>query len=204
MGRVTSGDRLSNAAYSLKYASARRKIEHGLRVGLLIGRFQPFHNGHLSAVRYALEQVDYLYIAVGSAQRSYERDNPFTAGERISMIKLALDANGVPPSKWMTIPIQDAESHSVWVSSVKSMVPAFDMVFTNDSLTFTLFKAEGIEVKAVPYLDRKQYSATNVRNRILERKDWESLVPREVAAVVKKLGGVERVRSLLIEDLGGS
>lgn len=148
-------------------------------------------------------KVDYLYIVVGSAQKSHERDDPFTAGERITMIKRALDANGVSPSRWMAIPIQDAESHSVWVSSVKSMVPSFDMVFTNDSLTFTLFKEEGIEVSAVPYLDRKQYSATNVRNRILERKDWEALVPKEVAEVVKRLGGVERVRSLINKDLGG-
>jgi nicotinamide-nucleotide adenylyltransferase len=147
--------------------------------------------------------VDYLYVIVGSAQRSHERDNPFTAGERISMIKRALDGNGVDPSRWMSIPIQDADSHSVWVSSVRSMVPAFDIVFTNDSLTFTLFKEEGIEVTAVPFLDREQLSATNVRNRILERKDWESLVPGEVARLVKAFGGVERVRNLLKKDLAG-
>ena len=157
----------------------------------------------MSAVKFALREVDYLYIIVGSAEKSHERDNPFTAGERISMIKRALDANGVPPSKWMAIPIQDAESHSVWVSSLKSMVPAFDVVFTNDSLTFTLFKEEGIEARAVPYLDRRQYSATNVRNRILERKDWKALVPKQVAEIVKELGGVQRVRSLINEDLGG-
>jgi nicotinamide-nucleotide adenylyltransferase len=155
-------------------------------------------------VKFALERVDYLYIVVGSAQRSHERDNPFTAGERIAMIKGALDGNGVDQARWMAIPIPDADSHSVWVSSVKSMVPKFDIVFTNDSLTYMLFKEEGLEVVAVPYLDRKHYSATNVRNRILERKDWESLVPRQVAELVKEFGGVERVRTLLKKDLGGS
>jgi nicotinamide-nucleotide adenylyltransferase len=179
------------------------KIEGALRVGLLIGRFQPFHNGHLNAVRFALKHVDYLFVIVGSAQRSHERDNPFTAGERIAMIKMALDASDVEPSRWMAIPIQDADSHSVWVSSLRSMVPPFDIVFTNDSLTFTLFKEEGIEVRAVPYLDRTHYSATNVRNRILERRDWKSLVPKEVAGFVVSLGGVERVRSLLKEDMAG-
>jgi nicotinamide-nucleotide adenylyltransferase len=175
-----------------------------MKVGLLVGRFQPFHNGHLNAVKFALKRVDYLYIIVGSAQRSHERDNPFTAGERISMIKSALDENGVDPSKWMAIPIQDADSHSVWVSSVRSMVPRFDIVFTNDSLTYTLFKEEGgIEVEAVPFLDREHYSATNVRNRILERKDWESLVPDQVASLVREFGGVERVRNLLKKDLSG-
>lgn len=150
-----------------------------------------------------MKQVDYLYVVVGSAQRSYERDNPFTASERISMIKSALDENKIDPSRWMAIPIADADSHSVWVSSVKSMVPRFDIVFTNDSLTFQLFKDEGIEVRAVPYLNRKQYSATNVRDRILERKDWESLVPLQVARLVKEFGGVERVRELRRRDITG-
>lgn len=168
-----------------------------------MGRFQPFHLGHLAAVKYALERVEYLYVVVGSAQRSHERANPFTAGERITMIKSALDGNGVNPSKWMAVPIADADSHSLWVSSVESMVPKFDIVFTNDALTFLLFEEEGIEVKAVPYTDRSRYSATNVRDRILERKDWESLVPAQVAKHVKEFGGVERVRALMRKDLSG-
>lgn len=170
----------------------------------MVGRFQPFHLGHLEAVKYALERADYLYIVVGSAQRSHERNNPFTAGERITMIKGALDGNGVDPSKWMAMPIPDADSHSLWVSTLVSMVPKFDIVFTNDALTFLLFKEEGIQVEVVPYLDRKQYSATNVRDRILERKDWESLVPVQVAKLVKKFGGAERVRTLTRKDLKGA
>ncbi len=154
-------------------------------------------------MRYALNEVQYLYIIVGSAQRNHERDNPFTAGERITMIKSALDGNGIDPSKWMAIPIVDADSHSLWVSTVKSMVPKFDTVFTNDALTFSLFKEEKIGVAAVPYVERKAYSATNVRDRILERKDWENLVPPQVATLVKQFGGVERVRALMRKDLGG-
>ncbi len=174
-----------------------------MRVGLIVGRFQPFHLGHLAAVKYALTKVQYVYVVVGSAQRSHERDNPFTAGERITMIKGALDGNGVNAAKRMARPIADADSHCLWVSTVKSMVPKFDVVFTNDALTYSLFKDEKIEVKAVPYLDRNSYSATNVRDRILEREDWQSLVPTQVAELVKKFGGVERVRALMRKDLRG-
>ena len=168
-----------------------------------MGRFQPFHYGHLAAVKYALSQVQYLYVVVGSAQRSHERDNPFTAGERITMIKSALDGDGIDPASWMAIPIADADSHSLWVSAIESMVPKFDIVFTNDALTFLLFQEEGIEVRSVPYFDRKKYSATKVRDRLLERKDWESLVPPQVAKLVKRFGGVGRVRSLIRKDLAG-
>jgi nicotinamide-nucleotide adenylyltransferase len=119
------------------------------------------------------------------------------------MIKSALDGNSVDPSRWMAIPIADADSHSLWVSTVKSMVPKFDVVFTNDALTYLLFNEEGIEVRAVPYLDRSKYSATNVRDRILEKKNWEVLVPPQVANLVKKFGGVARVRALIRKDLKG-
>jgi nicotinamide-nucleotide adenylyltransferase len=81
------------------------------------------------------------------------------------------------------------------------MVPKFDIVFTNDTLTYLLFKEEGIEVRTVPYLDRRRYSATNVRDRILERKDWQSLVPKQVAKLVKEYGGISRVRELRRGDL---
>jgi nicotinamide-nucleotide adenylyltransferase len=137
---------------------------------------------------------------VGSAQRSHERYNPFTAGERIMMIKAALDEAKVDPSRWMLIPVHDAESHSVWTATLKSTVPKFDIVFSNDTLTIRLLKEEGIEVVPVPYLNRDQYSATNVRSRILERKDWEKLVPPAIARIVIDLDGVGRVRSMINKD----
>jgi nicotinamide-nucleotide adenylyltransferase len=174
-----------------------------LRVGIFVGRFQPFHNGHLAAVVHAIKAVDYLYIVVGSAQKSHERDNPFTAGERITMIKGALDAAKVDPSKWMAIPVPDADSHSVWVAWLKATVPKFDVVFSNDALTNRLFGEEGVEVHPVPYLDRKDYSATNVRTRILEEKNWEQLVPPAVARLVNQFDGVGRVRSIMMKDVGG-
>ena len=175
-----------------------------MKVGIIVGRFQPFHNGHLVAVNHALKLVDYLYIVVGSAQKSHERDNPFTASERITMIKGALDEARVDPSKWMAIPVSDADSHSVWVASVKATVPKFDVVFSNDVLTNRLFKEEGIDVHPVPFFNRQDYSATNVRTRILEMKNWESLVPPAVAKLVNGFDGVERVRSLTAKDLVGS
>ena len=174
-----------------------------MTVGVLVGRFQPFHNGHLEAVRYALRKVDYLYVVIGSSQRDHERDNPFTAGERIAMIKAALDSSGVEPGRWMAIPMADTDSHALWTAILKATVPPFDLVFTNDGLTTRLLMEQGTRVEAVKYLDRSSLSATNVRNRILEMKDWEKLVPDPVASMVKSIGGVERVRSMIHKDLEG-
>jgi len=59
--------------------------------GLYVGRFQPFHLGHLSAVKSVLKDVEELVIVIGSAQYSHTTANPFTAGERLIMIRKALD-----------------------------------------------------------------------------------------------------------------
>ena len=55
---------------------------------LYIGRFNPFHKGHLEALKYIFskDSIESLIIAVGSAQESYTLTNPLTGGERIEII----------------------------------------------------------------------------------------------------------------------
>ena len=77
--------------------------------GLCIGRFQPFHLGHLSAIKQALKKVDKLYIGIGSSQYDHEEYNPFTAEERREMIQRALEENGL--SDRCEIPADGAGCH---------------------------------------------------------------------------------------------
>ena len=56
------------------------------KIGLYIGRFQPFHKGHKSVVETALKQCDKLVIAVGSSQEERTKRNPFSYKEREQMI----------------------------------------------------------------------------------------------------------------------
>src|SRR5512137_878368 len=102
---------------------------------LFVGRFQPFHYGHLYAIKKILEQSDELIIVVGSAQMSHEPDNPFTAGERIEMIEAALAEAKIDRGRFLLIPIADAPSHRTWVSYVESQTPRFDAVYSNQALT---------------------------------------------------------------------
>lgn len=167
---------------------------------LFVGRFQPFHNGHLYAVRSILEDTDELVIVVGSAQMSHEPDNPFTAGERLEMIKSALDATGIDRDKYMLIPIPDAPAHRVWVSQVESQTPRFDLVYTNQPLTRRLLIEAGYEVRGIELHKRDQYEATEIRRRILEGKDWRDLVPMEVYHYLKEIDGEGRIRDLAKTD----
>lgn len=57
--------------------------------GILIGRMQPVHNGHMQIIDKILDEVDEIIIGIGSAQLSHEIKDPFTAGERILMMSQA-------------------------------------------------------------------------------------------------------------------
>ena len=59
--------------------------------GLLIGRFQPFHLGHLDAVLFGLSRTENLFICIGSSNKSNESRNPFSAKERREMITSSID-----------------------------------------------------------------------------------------------------------------
>jgi nicotinamide-nucleotide adenylyltransferase len=98
------------------------------RRGVAIGRFQPFHNGHLVLIRQILEDCDEVLVVVGSAQLNYTLANPFTAGERILMIRRALGEEGLDVSKIIIVPLVDEQSNARWFSMLASMLPPFDIL----------------------------------------------------------------------------
>lgn len=168
--------------------------------GVFVGRFQPFHKGHLKAVKDILGKVDELVIVVGSSQYSHALDNPFTTGERITMIRRAMEEAGISPAKYWIIPVPDLHVHMIWVAQVIGHTPKFDIVYTNEPLTRRLFIEADYNVKPVPFHKRETYSSTEIRERMLGSGDWEELVPESVAEFIKKIGGVERLRDLAKTD----
>ena len=171
-----------------------------MTTGLYVGRFQPFHLGHLQAVKYILQRVDELTIVVGSAQHSHTIDNPFTAGERIAMIRLALKEAGIPADRYSVIPLPDDEFHKVWVAHLLSQTPSFDIVYTNEPLTFRLLREAGLKVEHIPMFDRRKLTATEVRRRLLKGDRWQELLPKSVVRYLKQIGGDDRLKDISRSD----
>lgn len=171
-----------------------------MATALLIGRYQPFHRGHLEVVKKILEECDLLVVGIGSSQESHSRENPFTGGERLSMIEEALADEEIPVQRYTIIPLPDIKNNALWVSHVKAYCPPFDVVYTRNPLNRRLFEEAGMKVKEQPLFDREKYSGTKIRKRMLEDQDWEELVPGGVARMVKKIGGVERLKSVIGTD----
>ena len=100
---------------------------------LFIGRFQPFHKGHLKIIVNALKQYQEVIIGIGSSQYGNKSDNPFTANERKNMIINSLNKIGLKNFKIILIP--DIHNPPKWVDHVLSIINDFDVVISNNSFT---------------------------------------------------------------------
>lgn len=161
--------------------------------GILIGRFQPFHNGHDRIVDEIIAEVDEIIIGIGSADASHEQRNPFTAGERIMMIRKTIEDRDVTT---YTVPIEDLNRHSVWVSHVKSMSPRFDVAYSNNPLVVRVFEEEGVEVRQTEMFDRDDLKGSDIRQRMIDGQAWEGDVPDPAVEIIEEIDGVQRLRAV--------
>jgi nicotinamide-nucleotide adenylyltransferase len=163
---------------------------------LLVGRFQPFHRGHLAVVRQI--RADHpkmaILLGIGSAQESHTLLNPFTAGERFEMIVRTLAAENI--GGVVAVPIPDIQRHSVWVAHVRSLLPPFEIVYTNNPLTQMLFHGGGYEVTTPALVERSRFEGRHIRQAMTEGDAWKELVPSAVADCIDEIHGAERVRLL--------
>ena len=143
--------------------------------GLLIGRFQPFHMGHLDALRFALSRVENLWVGLGSSNRPRQRSNPFSAEERRHMILSSITDSMRRKIDIFFIP--DLDNHQKWIELISDLVPKFDVVFTNDDLTRHIYLRNNVNVVPIPFVNREVLSGTNIRNLIANCQEWEHLVP---------------------------
>lgn len=164
--------------------------------GLIVGRFQPFHRGHLQVVSdLRCSRPDQkLLIVIGSAQDSYTLENPFTAGERVEMIQRALAEARVDGC--LPVPVADIHQHAQWVAYLRGLLPPFDIVYTNNPLTRMLFEREKVRVESPPLIDRDRFQGVVVRRRIIEGGQWAELVPPAVAQYLEEIGAPERMRRI--------
>jgi len=171
-----------------------------VRRGIIIGRFQPPHLGHIEVSKQILREVDELIVGIGSAQESHTLENPFTAGERVLMLTRALAEADINLSRVHLIPIPDVNNNAVWVSHVISLSPPFQIVYSGNPLVRRLFKEAGFETRTPPMFKRKEYWGTEIRDRMVKGGRWEELVPKAVLEVMREIKAVERLKDLSKTD----
>ncbi|MBW2971855.1 nicotinamide-nucleotide adenylyltransferase [Candidatus Woesearchaeota archaeon] len=162
---------------------------------LILGRFQPLHNGHMKVIREAFDKDEEIVIAIGSAGRVDEKENPFSGEERAEMIRKVLDLNGIP-ARIVLVP--NTPTDKGYVQHVEKHIGAKpDKVMTENPWTIDLFSKAGYDVVVT---DRHfQISSTKIRKLIASGERWEHFVPSPVPEFIRSIGGIERIKKT--EDL---
>lgn len=162
-----------------------------------IGRFQPFHLGHLEFIHQILSENSEVILIIGSSQANFTPHNPFTTGERIKMIKDSLVESKIVLEKVTIIHVMDDQNNYRWFSNLKSFAPPFNVFYTGNVFIKLLLENEQILLREPNFIKKELYNGSNIR-RLLAAHDpqWKNLVPNAVKKILLKLDGPERIRKL--------
>lgn len=160
-----------------------------MKIGLVHGRFQPFHNGHKFLVDKMLKECDIGVILLGSIGKKDEK-NPFDTSERIKMIKRIYK-----PNKKLFI------GANIDLDSPYSKDAQWDVVLSSCVLSLTGYlptciyagidynipwKRVNIEIKK--FERYRKITGTAIKKLIREKKfdEVKKLVPKEVFTIIQK------------------
>ncbi len=150
-----------------------------MRRGLFIGRFQPFHIGHLSVLQ-TMDQdneIDEIIIMIGSADKSGTFDNPFSFEKRAEMIRSILIKK-----PFQIIALPDGQNHDKWFENLMSELPEFSVVYTGSDSIKKLFSNFIIKTPSIKY----KISGTEIRVQIRKGQNWQKWVSKEVAKIISR------------------
>lgn len=162
-----------------------------MQSALFIGRFQPFHNGHLYVIQQILKENDRVIIVIGSAEKNYLPDNPLTAGERFDLIDKALKEAKIPAEKYCIVPVRNVNNYAIWVNHINTYVPPYTKIYTGSKIVKACYNAKYNKIYSKPEViqvkrNKIRISATTIREAIIKNKKWEHMVPPIISKTLKK------------------
>lgn len=163
--------------------------------GLICGRFQPLHLGHVSLIQKAIQECTHLTIAIGSAQDNIDYRNPYTYPERYSMLKNVFLEN-ILNNSVSIIPISDINNPPKWARYVLGNVlinsysnDKVDIYYSGSEHDASLFRDYGITIKISDRSISGFKSATEIRDLISKNDvSWKKYTPEANWDLISRLG----------------
>ena len=168
--------------------------------GLMMGRFQPFHLGHLELVKQILNECDEVIIAITSAQFNYLEKDPFTTGERTEMIHDSLKEHKIDLSRCFVMGVENQFNISTWAAYLRAALPKFDRVYSGNEYVSMLLEDSQIKVVKPKFFNVGDYNATRIRSMIISGQDWHRYVPKSVTDIIQRINGENRLKVISKSD----
>lgn len=160
------------------------------KLALFIGRFQPFHNGHLYSLNKAFELAENVIVGIGSSQESGTENNPFDFETRKMMIESIKVLTG---QKVKVVPVPDMFDDKKWGDLILKIVeneglsPDHVVSVGNNEWTNRIIKGVGVEVYETGLYNREELEGIKIRElRKIKDSEWKKRVPLEVVKYMEK------------------
>ncbi|TXI51312.1 MAG: nicotinate-nucleotide adenylyltransferase [Lysobacter sp.] len=182
-----------------------------MKIGVVHGRFQPIHKGHIDGyINLARAKCDHLIIGITNpdpthtlpdpinASRTSPQNNPLTFYERLTLVQAALIENGFSRNDFHIVPFP-------------INFPQLLRYYVPDDAThfLTIFDEWGrkkqrhlevhgykVEVLVEKDISEKIISATDVRDRILRSRNWKELTPISTHRLLERMLIKDRIRRM--------
>ena len=175
--------------------------------GMIHGRFQPFHRGHLEYALAALARCAHLIVGItnpdpsatvaeaADPHRHLPAANPFTFFERQWMARAALAEAGIDTARVSVVPFPIHHPER-WQHYCPSELTQIVRLFSDwGTEKFQRLEAHGWPVEVLDAGKEKQVSGSEVRQKISAGQEWQTLVPAAVAEILRTIEAERRLHN---------
>lgn len=187
----------------------------GYPVGVIHGRFQPFHKDHLKYVTAGMEQTDFMFVAItnpdpsltkpdeSNPERSQKNFNPCTYYERLLMIQESLFDAGYRQDRFciVPLPINIPELYRYYVP--QDAVYFLTIYDEWGEKKLKTFQDMNLKTEVLWKRNEKGIEGKEIRRRICSGEQWEEMVPPATLRIMEKFGIGERIRGLEVVKTTG-
>lgn len=154
-------------------------------IGVIIGRFQPLHLGHIWLIKKSLEKFDKVLILIGSSNIN-DDSNPWSFDRRKKMINEFVKAEKLERRTIKIDKIEDVPDDDDWLHIALEKIGnnSFTVIGDNEWVN-GIFEKAGYKVWRAGFFNRDEYEGVKIRNLIKNNKNWESKVPEYIVKLVK-------------------
>lgn len=149
-----------------------------MKVGILLGRFQPFHLGHLQLMVRILSECDRLVVCVGSAQKP----EPYTGDERVSLIRQQMAELGLS-HRVEVFQMVDPEPLDLWPERLVNIC----QIRSEDNNV--LYRSD----LDIPLVQRWRLRDLGVTLKIVQRKPFFYRCPDGIHRLVSSASDIKRL-----------
>ncbi|MBT6069056.1 adenylyltransferase/cytidyltransferase family protein [Candidatus Peregrinibacteria bacterium] len=167
---------------------------------LFIGRFQPFHIGHLSDIKNIISKGEFCTIVIAAANKSGTWRNPLTGDQRGRILTETLAAEtDLSPDSYKIMQLPDIDDDKRWASYVVDSVPPFKKIYSGSAFVRSFFEKnsrfETLPVTMIPDGEGDRLRATTIRNKALAGKSYDHFLHPRTKEILDELA----FRDLLVK-----